>query len=741
MHDKSGYRTLRVGDWARRALILLMLTSLAPAWSASGEDRVKAGAFLVERPTLQNLGFEWRIEGDANRNASVAVQYREKGTANWITGLPLLRLQGEDTHSRGCLTPGQPPPGARASGPPPAGQPPSGSPPPAAPTAPPPGPPSGPPGGTPICFAGSFNYVAPNVFAGSIFDLKSGTEYEARFTLSDPDGVSGERVKTVTVRTRPEPMPAKDGHVYHVYPFGYTGARQEPSFTGLLQAYYMNANGGDHYNAFPVRVRPGDIILVHAGTYKDDRFHYGHELTSGFRECCTTTGDGTYYLIGKGTPDRPIVIKAAGDGEVIFDGDGNSNLFNVEAADYHYFEGLTIRNTDVAFEAGIKGIVGSRGLTVKRCTIDNIYVGIHTDFEGAQDFYIADNTFTGRHNPDELWSWIGAWTKLPGWATNGRLLSQFAVKVYGSGHVVEYNRVRNFHDGIDHATYGDPLDWPRTPPSAMPSSDDFIGNDISNMHDNCMEADGGAQNIRTIGNLCVNSAQDSFSLQPLLGGPAYFIRNVIYNSPAAGGIKFDEYPSGGVFYNNTWFTNFSPGQPGGASDRAEGSNMHLLNNLILRQVENRPVLGMITWTNYSSSDYNGFFLGSGSSPFRWTSPDFSIVSEIGSPDTTITNASPPLVSRSYETLSEYQAGTHQDVHSMLISYADFVNVKPPDPKAPLTTLYDGSTLDFRLRPGSPEIGKGTVIPNVAESRNGNPPDMGAVPFGEPLPHYGPRPPP
>ena len=35
-------------------------------------------------------------------------------------------------------------------------------------------------------------------------------------------------------------------------------------------------------------------------------------------------------------------------------------------------------------------------------------------------------------------------------------LSQFAVKLYGSGHVVAYNRVRFFHDGIDFATYGLP---------------------------------------------------------------------------------------------------------------------------------------------------------------------------------------------------------------------------------------------------------------------------------------------
>ena len=48
----------------------------------------------------------------------------------------------------------------------------------------------------------------------------------------------------------------------------------------------------------------------------------------------------------------PIVIKGAGDGEAIFDGNGNFALFDVSAADYTYFEGLTFRNTDIAICAG-----------------------------------------------------------------------------------------------------------------------------------------------------------------------------------------------------------------------------------------------------------------------------------------------------------------------------------------------------------------------------------------------------
>ncbi len=36
------------------------------------------------------------------------------------------------------------------------------------------------------------------------------------------------------------------------------------------------------------------------------------------------------------------------------------------------------------------------------------------------------------------------------------MASYVAVKIYGPGHVVAYNHVSNFHDGVDIETYGNP---------------------------------------------------------------------------------------------------------------------------------------------------------------------------------------------------------------------------------------------------------------------------------------------
>src|SRR5580658_9701060 len=167
------------------ALLCLMAFRLTAA------DKVTSKDFYAEPPTLISLGFEWYIDGDDNRNASVAVSYRKKGDQAWKEGLPLLRVGNEVLNSE------------------------------------------------------AHQFVTPNMLAGSIFDLEPDTQYECRFVLSDPDGVTGKAENTVTVRTRFEPKPATGGKVYHVYPADFKGEKQQPAFTGLMAAYNTGASHSD----------------------------------------------------------------------------------------------------------------------------------------------------------------------------------------------------------------------------------------------------------------------------------------------------------------------------------------------------------------------------------------------------------------------------------------------------------------------------------------------------------------
>jgi len=653
---------------------------------------VRAGKAKLEPPTLRSIGLEWQIEGDANRNARVEVLYREDGRRTWREGLPLIRLQEEVVPAENATDTDN------------ANRPPEES---------------------------AFFYTTPNMFSGSIFNLKPGTKYEVRLRLADRDGVKGDTEQTLKVTTRPAPHAYAGGRTFHVYPDGWTGPKQQPAFTGLLRAYNYGAEHADWNHAYDPRVRPGDTILVHAGDYKADRFEYaaygvGQVDGPGYG----VPFDGTYLLTGKGTADRPITIKAAGDGEVWFDGNDNHQLFNVQVADHHIFDGINIRNTNIAYDAGIRRIAGVKGLTVVNSRIEDVGTAVQTDYEGSRDFYIADNTIVGRAEPNFLLGRQGLYAGYPGFPA---LIHSFqAVRLYGPGHVVEYNRVERFHDGITMATYGRPdtaaeLNPPRELGKDLefdpryvpgPHSVDVMNNDIYNTNDVCVEPDGGGRNIRVIANRCFNVTGQGMRSQPSFG-PHYFIRNVIYQATGGNAIGASANGTSMVFYNNTAFN----------GSGSSGSNHHFRNNLFIGSGVTSPLIAMSTFTNYSSSDYNGFAPHPNqATQFRWTSPPFAVTRSWNPAD---------LVVRNFPTLAAYQTATGQDRNSRLLTNDVFVNGPLPNVAEP-TRLYDPNSVDLRLKPGSAAVDAGVDLPGVTDDTSGSAPDLGAYELGKPVPHYGPR---
>jgi hypothetical protein len=454
-------------------------------------------------------------------------------------------------------------------------------------------------------------------------------------------------------------------------------------------------------------------------------------------------------LWGNGTAAKPIVIKAAGDGEVIFDGRGNFNLFNLQRANYHYFENITFKNTEIAIQAGLQFIAGSSGLTVRHCRFENINVGVVTSYSGSKNFYIADNTFIGRDDPKHLQGWNGDqfWNRFNGVEGQEfpvKLKSYSAVRVYGSGHVVAYNYVANFHDGIDVETYGNPdgsdaVHGPLYPPrkdwDKRPVSIDFYNNYMTNFHDNAVEIDGSMHNIRVMRNLMMNSASHPFTNQPAIGGPIYWVRNIAFNAPF-GAARMSSGTPGVIFYNNTMFSDFAA---------PTSANLHMLNNLILTQNANPAVFSVNTFTNYSESDYNGFRPNDGGQyAFEWNAPAAGMAQDfrdlvgdgVHGPEGPKT-----LVPQKFSTLAAYSAATGQDRHSVLVDFSDFQNVKRLNAKDFNTVqmLYDAKDFNFQLKPGSAPVDKGVVLPTVSDNFTGSAPDLGALEVGQPVPHYGPRP--
>ena len=667
---------------------MVLVQGQQPASSPPSPNATVAGELLIEPPTLINLGFEWFIQGDANRNASVAVSFRKQGDTAWRDALPLLRLQGERIYAESRI-----------------------------------------------------DVISPNMFAGSVLDLEPATVYEVQLVMSDPDGLSGESRRVVTVRTRAEPTPYRGGRTFHVYPHGFKGKKIEPSFEGLMCAYNEWCAGTDWATSGRPRVRPGDTILVHAGTYKYNRYEY----TNNAAVNRTTPLDGTYYLTADGTPEQPIAIVAAGDGDVVFDGNGNFALFDVRAADYTHFEGIIFRNAEIAVLAGTQFLLGSKGLTVTRSRFENVGAGVFSNYSGSSGFYIGDNTFVGRNDPKHLIGWAGEmWTKFRG--VDGQIFppamaSYVAVKIYGPGHVVAHNYIADFHDGINVETYGNPdgsvasgpgiVDGPKYPTrdawDRRPVAIDFYGNYITNSHDNPIEADGSMHNIRIMRNMFINHASHAFCNQPTLGGPVYWIRNIAYHLPA-GSTRLTNGAAGALFYNNTILSETAA---------AATSNSHWRNNLILGESALPAIFAVTTFTSYTSSDYNGFRPNPGAAAsFEWNSPPQPVVADFTGP-----GRAAKLETRRFGTLAEYAKATGQDAHSVLVDYDVFMNVPKLNAQdaATVQKLYDAKDVDFRLRAGSAAVDRGVVLPTITEGFTGRAPDLGALERDRPTPVYGPRP--
>ncbi len=637
-----------------RALVPLLVLLSA---TAAAQDSTTAGRFTVERPTLHNLGFEWSIAGDDNRNASVSVEFRKVGGSRWREALPLVRIGGERIFR------------AREH----------------------------------------LDYTVPEGFAGSVLNLESGTEYECRLELSDPDGASGDTVQVVQVTTRSEPQAYASGNTLHVYPPDHEGEKQEPHFTSLLQAYY-GAGLGDWNVVWERRVQPGDTIVVHAGLYRNERLNYVDPMMTPF--------DGTNWLTIKATAEKPITIRAAGDGEVVFDGAGNHRLFDVSASAHHIFDGLTFRNTDVAIFAGFKEVTGAVSLTVKNCRFEDIGFGVWTEYAGSRDFYIADNIFLGRTEQRNLLvGWTGSLWRSAGPYGSHEVRSYYAVKVYGPGHVIAHNAVAYFHDGIGISTYG----TPESDPHRRASSIDIYNNDIHMSGDDFIETDGGVHNIRVYNNRGVNAAHGGYSSQPVFGGPAYFIRNLLYHVPSGVAFKFSAKAAGLFAYHNTIIGEQVAGDP--------TSNMHYRNNLFLGR--DTPDRGVMRWSNATaahSSDYNGFRPNRGvAAQYRWLAPrDRVALYEPTAADW-----------RAFATLEEFRVAIGQEEHGVEIDFDIFEDMAPPNPLK-RHAVYHAKDLNFQLRSGGKAVDAGVRIPTVNDDFAGDAPDLGALEAGRPQPHYGPR---
>jgi hypothetical protein len=413
---------------------------LVIAWGplALAQDKATpVGEPVLEPATLHSLGVYWIIQGDAPRKATVEVEYRKLGAPAWRTGPPLFRVSKGAHRDRegGSALTEQVPTDAW-------------------------------------------------LFAGSVVLLDPDTPYEIRLRLKDPDGGSAERI--LKDRTLAEPELAPGGASIHVVPGagGGSGTAKDP-YHGLPEA--------------ESHARPGDLILVHAGSYP------------------------SLAVRKSGEPGRPIVWRGAGDGEVWIGGsDPAPRGIQAENAHDLWFERLSVKDKDY-------GLVGQESgrLVIRRCHFQGVKNGIYNSRNsrgGVRGWWISDNVLEG----------VSPWPRPGGKMDENEWRG---IQLTGMGHVVCYNRVHHFKDAID------------TFPSPWCAAIDFHNNDVSELNDDGFEMDYSERNVRNFHNRVVN-AFCGLSVQPIYGGPAYLFRNVLYNITNEP-IKMHNSPSGVLVYHNT----------------------------------------------------------------------------------------------------------------------------------------------------------------------------------------------
>lgn len=452
----------------------------------------------------------------------------------------------------------------------------------------------------------------------------------------------------------------------------------EPGTTYAIELTLSDPDGGSTTRSLTVTTRAIPAPMAGAPVFGVTPDTLTAGLAAARAGDILELGPGTYsgFVVQvDGEPGHPIVIRSAGDAFV-------NGIIDLDHRRHVLIEGLTV--------AGSLHFHDSESIAVVRCRITTEDSGI--TFQGhSRNAYVADNVVVG----STVWreSALGV---------NGDNRGE-GIQFSGPGHVILHNTVVGFRDNISFMEQDEAVEQ---------YSIDVIANDLYEAADDGVEADYCFHNCRIIGNRLTNVFM-GVSSQPGLGGPTYFIRNVMYNvvySP----FKLHNGSVGDVVLHNTVVKS---GDAVGVYAGEYFQRAFFRNNYFL---------------GGPGGHYNGYASGSGlvaSLGMAGEGLDFDYDAYGTSSDRFLGQLGPRL----FTSIEELRGKTSEQ-HAVQSNWDDFaVPVLYPDEPFPALPVSD-----LRLRPGASAQDAALRIPNVNDDFEGAGPDIGAYEDSQPLPLYGPR---
>ncbi len=587
-----------------------------------------------------------------------------------------------------------------------------------------------PPGSTAFHAAHPLVRIDATRFVGSLFELEPDTTYEARVTLSDPDGVTGATQSLLDVATRPDTFPDPSLRTLHVSP---TGDDANPG-TDPLAPLLTIQHAAD-------LSQPGDLVLIQPGTYReavtvttsgtaaqpivfrgaapgvildgaDEEVHGGiawtlqsngvYSRVLGFSTGHVVTDQGRLFqydsvsgleALGAGSPGGFFF-----DGSALYvkNADGSSpegremhvawleNAFYLDGLSHVRIEDLEIRH----YGAGSYGkgvyLRYSSDCAVRNSRIHEIgSAGVW--IKGGERNTVEYNEFWDT----SIFDWPWPFTKGSSAENNAVALTDNP----GRGNVIRGNTIRGTFNGIGPCGSS-------PPPTGFTTETDVYDNVFTEHTDDAIEPEGYCANVRIWGNR-IEDVHMAFAVAPAAPGPTWIVRNVAFNFGNTRTSLIDGYTASALKINSGYSTPIGP--------------LFLYHNTFLTEAPGTDALALlnpgestiitarnnvIAGTQYALYKVNPVILDFDWDALHTTDPVRFVKWE----------------GTNYDDLAGFQAATGQETGGL---------VAPP-------LLVNPTAGNFTPQPESRLIDRGIVIPGINDGFEGLAPDVGAVESGTPL---------